>query len=159
MGFPECGIRTRRRSAGSRTSVFVSISPRQDAAAIDVEGGRKKRSSVKVGFLLLQAGFNFWLFRERSTRFALDDFCQHVDHRHPVFDDQGVGRFIGHDTAVSCPVKLASCVKGVFERFFTASLSITPEANSKRPNPKALIIFSKTSSMGLGAGSPILTGG
>jgi hypothetical protein len=28
----------------------------------NVEGGRKKRSPVKVGFLLLQAGFNFWLF-------------------------------------------------------------------------------------------------
>ena len=65
----------------------------------NVEGGRKKRSPVKVDFLLLQAGFNFRLFRDRSTRFALDNFCQHVDHWRPVFDDQGVGRFIGYDAA------------------------------------------------------------
>ncbi len=64
-----------------------------------VEGGRKKRSPVKVGFLLLQAGFNFRLFRDRDAGLALDNFCQHVDHRGSVFDDQGVGRFIGHDTA------------------------------------------------------------
>ncbi len=99
VGCPDCGIRTRRRSAGSRTSVFVSTSPGQDAAAIDVEVGREKRSPVKVGFLLLQAGFNFWPFRDRSTRFAFDNFCQHVDHGRPVFDDQGVARFIGNDTA------------------------------------------------------------
>ena len=65
----------------------------------NVEGGRKKRSPVKVGFLLLQTGFNFWLFRDRGAGPALDNFCQHVDHRRPVFDNQGVGRFIGYDAA------------------------------------------------------------
>jgi hypothetical protein len=46
----------------------------------NVEGGRKKRSPVKVGFLLLQTGFNFRLFRDRGAGLALDNFCQHIDH-------------------------------------------------------------------------------
>ena len=54
----------------------------------NVKGGRKKRSPVTVGFLLLQAGFNFWLFRDRSTRFAFDNFCQHVGDGCTVLDYQ-----------------------------------------------------------------------
>ena len=76
-----------------------TATPRRDAAAIDVEGGRKKRLPVKIGFLLLQTGFSFQLFRDRGAGLALDNFCQHVDHRRPVLDDQGVGRFIWYDAA------------------------------------------------------------
>ena len=44
--------------------------PRRAAAAIDVEGGRKKKLPVKVGILLLQTGFNFRLFRDRGAGLA-----------------------------------------------------------------------------------------
>ncbi len=55
--------------------------------------------SIEAGLFFSVAGLDFRWLRDRGAWPALDHFCQHVDHGRPVFDDQGVGRFIGYDTA------------------------------------------------------------
>lgn len=63
-----------------------------------VEGDRKK-INVLFSAHWLPASPDFRLLGNMNAGFALDDFRQHVDHRCPVPDDQGVGRLVGYDAS------------------------------------------------------------
>lgn len=65
----------------------------------DGSWSKGEKLSIQTGILLHITDFRIRWVSDRGAGLAFDSFCQHVDHGLPVFDDQGVGRFIGHDTA------------------------------------------------------------